>query len=209
MWRNEGKFMRQLLRFALFGLVLVPGLVNLLHAGTLMFNFEADTGSSNPFTSTSTIAPGTATFTSPGTYTVLPSFFQTLTGNVLFGDGSNLTIAFSVPVTSISLNFGEGSAVSVHINASCLNVANCTSLGAVGSNSATGGTPPGTAFPEGVLSFNGGTFDTVVLSSSTTFAIDNVTAAAAASAVPEPGSFLLCGGVLTALAFVRLRRRSS
>lgn len=196
--------MRTLLRSMVF--ILVPGLFNLAHAGIVTFDFEADGGSATPFTST--VGSLSAMFSSPGVYSVLPASglpfqFQTLTGNILLGDGSNLTIVFSAPQTSIDLNFGEALGVSLDLTA----FLGGTGGAQVGTSSATGGMPPGTQLPEGVLSFNGGTFDTIVLSSTTTFAIDNVAVNAAASAVPEPGSFLLCGGVLAALSFVQLRRR--
>jgi len=203
--------MRQLLRSAMTICILVPGLATLSHAGIVTFNFDADTtGTMTPFTDTDKGSGLSATFTSSpdaGGFTMnsIPGFFQSLTGNFLLDSAQeSLTIVFSSPQASISLDFATFDSQALNLSAS---------LGAtpVGSTSATG-TVPGGGFslPEGVLNFSGGTFDTVVLSSSTpNFGVDNITVNDTAAAVPEPGSFVLCGGILAALSLARLRRRSS
>jgi len=204
--------MRRLLRSAVMICVLAPGLATLLQAGVVNFDFEnpAQFGGSTPGMTpfTYTIGGLTATFSStsdPGAFVVAPSIFQTLTGNVLFGDGGDLTIAFSSPQSSISLNFASFDTTPLLLTAS---------LGGFGFNgntsSATGSQPPGTDFPEGSISFSGGPFDSVLLSGPG-FSIDNVTVTSSSgqSPTPEPGSLLLCAGAFAALSFVRLRRRSS
>ena len=203
--------MRQLLRPAVMIFVLVPAVSALLHAGVVTYDFEADTGQSTLFTDT--VSGLSATFSSsgdPGGFSVLATgTFQSLTGNFLMDLGPSplvLTIAFSAPLTDISMNFatsGEGS-----VNLDAFTGGSGGTL--VGSNSAVGSVPPGFALPEGVIGFNGGTFDTVVLSATTTnFAIDNVGATDPPPGVPEPGSLLLCAGALAALSFVQYRRRNS
>jgi hypothetical protein len=204
--------MRQLLRSVAIISVLVPGLCTLAHAGVLTFDFEADTvGTPTQFTDT--VGGLSATFSSSpdaGGFIVtsMPGFFQNLSGNVLIDSApESLTIAFSAPLTDISLNFATFDTQALNLNAFFLGAP-------VGSSSVSGTVPAGFALPEGVIGFTGTLFDTVVLSSSTpSFAIDNVAAtdppAIDAPAVPEPGSFLLCAGALAALSFVRLRRRIS
>jgi hypothetical protein len=201
--------MRQLLRSAVIMLVLVPGLATLLHAGvvTATFDFE-DIVAGTPTLFPDTVNGLTATFSSSpdaGGFAVtsMPGFFQTLSGNVLLDSTQeSLTITFSAPLSDISLDFATFDAQPLNLSAFLVGAP-------VGSSSATGTVPAGFSLPEGVLSFNGAAFDTVVLSSLTpNFAIDNV-AATDPPAVPEPGSLLLCGGALAALAFVQLRRRIS
>jgi len=197
-------------RFAAMTFILSLGLSTLAHAGVVTFDFEADiTGTTTQFTDT--ISGLSATFSSTpdaGGFTIMAlSGFQSLTGNILIDTApETLTIAFSAPLTDISMDFatfGPGTA--------SLNAFTGGSGGTlVGSNSASG-TVPGGGFdlPEGVLGFTG-TFDTVVLSATTAnFAIDNVAATDPPPPVPEPGSLLLCTGALAALSFVQFRRRSS
>jgi hypothetical protein len=172
-----------------------------------VFNFDADlVGKPTPFTDT--VSGLGATFTSsgdPGGFAVVPSFFKTLTGNVLLDPGPanlnnlTLTILFSAVQTSISMNFATNSGTGVPFNLNAFNGAS-----AVGSATATGVIPPGFGFPEGVVSFSGPTFNRVVLSAPAAldFAIDNVSV----NAVPEPGSLsLLAFGALGAIAITQLR----
>jgi len=188
--------------------VLVPGLSTLLHAGVVTFDFEADiTGTATQFTDT--IGSLSATFSSApdaGGFSIQAfGNFQSLTGNFLIDAApENLTIVFGAPQSSISMNFGTSGPGTLSLSA-FTGGAGGTLVG----SSAASGTPPGGEFilPEGVLSFNGGTFDTVVLSAtSADFAIDNV-AVVDPPAVPEPGSFMLCAGALAALAFMQFHRR--
>jgi hypothetical protein len=197
-------------RFGRFGLswfVLLAGTSTLLQAA-VVYNFDADViGQATQFTDT--VSGLAATFSSsgdPGGFVILPTFFSTLTGNVLLDPGPagldnlGLTIVFSAPQTSISLNFATNSAAGVFLNLSAFSGAS-----AVGSAAASGIIPLGFTFPEGVISFSGPAFDRVVLSSlALDFAIDNVTV----NAIPEPGSLsLFTFGALGSLAFARLRRR--
>jgi hypothetical protein len=174
-----------------------------------IFNFDSDpVGKATPFTDT--VSGLGATFTSsgdPSGFAVIPTFFSTLTGNVLLDPGPaglddlTLTIAFSAAQTSISMNFATNSLAGVSFT---LNAFNGASL--VGSSVATGVIPPGFFFPEGVISFSGPDFNRVVLSSPAAldFAIDN----ASVNAVPEPGSLsLLVFGAIAAIGFVTQLRR--
>lgn len=199
--------MRQRFRFAVVMFVLAPGLSTVLHAGAVVFDFE-NIGTGTPTGFADTVSGLTATFSSSPdvtgfTVASIPGFFQTLTGNFLLdGAPESLTIAFSAPLTDISLDFGTFDTQALNLDAF---------LGAafVGNASANGVVLPGGNFPEGVLSFNTGLFDTVVLSSGTpNFAVDNVSATDP-PAVPEPGSLLLCAGALAVLSFVKLRRSIS
>jgi hypothetical protein len=194
--------------------VFTPG----LFASTItVFNLEDfPVGSVTPFSDT--VAGLEASFSSdgdPGGFTILDSAgnFETLTGNVLatsFPSDFNLslTIDFSAPQTSISTPFATGLTTGVpFINLTAFNGASV-----VGSTSATGVIPPGFDSPEGVISFSGPAFNSVVLSAPTSliFAIDNVTVA---SAAPEPSSLslvALAGFVgFCVSAIKRLRRRGA
>lgn len=190
------------MRFSLLALVL--GACSALSAATITFNFNADAvGKATGFTDT--LSGLSATFTSsgdPGGFVVGPTFFQSLTGNVLLDPGPAglnnlaLTIQFSAPQTIISLNFAMNSAAGVPLNLSAFNGAALT-----GSASASGIIPIGFSFPEGLLSFSGGPFDRVVLTSTALdFAIDNVTVT---DVVPEPNSLVLILGSLGTLLMMR------
>jgi len=157
-----------------------------------VFNFDADLfDKPTPFSDT--VGGVEATFTSsgdPGGFAVTPFSFSSLTGNVLLAPGPaglnnlTLTIVFSGVQTSISMNFATNSEIGTLFK---LDAFNGTS--AVGSAAATGIIPSGFSFPEGVISFSGSAFNSVVLSSpeALDFAIDNVTV----KVVSEPGSLLL------------------
>ena len=200
-------YIRRFSRFGVSWFVLLAGTSTLLQAA-VVYNFDADVlGKATPFTDT--VSGLAATFTSsgdPAGFAVGPTFFSALTGNVLLDPGPAglnnlaLTIVFSAPQTSISLNFATNSAAGVLLNLSAFSGAS-----AVGGAAASGIIPLGFSFPEGVISFSGPAFDRVVLSSSALdFAIDNV----AVDAIPEPGSLsLFTFGALGSLAIARLRRR--
>jgi hypothetical protein len=194
---------------AVLACVFTPG----LFANTItVFDLEDfPVGSGTPFTDT--VAGLQASFSSngdPGGFTVDDSMgiLKTLTGNILVSGASNftLTIDFSAPQTSISTNFATDPEPETFepLNLSAFNGAS-----EVGSTSATGVIPPGFELPEGVISFSGPAFNSVVLSSPAFgFAIDNVTV----STVPEPSSLSLvafAGFVgLCVSAITRLRRRA-
>jgi hypothetical protein len=139
--------------------------------------------------------------------------FKTLTGNILDSEldsNISLTIGFSAPQTSISMNFATNSDSGVPFDLSAFNGAT-----AVGSSTATGTFPCcGFEFPEGVISFSGPAFTSVILSAPAAdgFAIDNVTVSAVPT-VPEPSSLSLVAFVgfvsLCVSAITRLRRRGA
>ena len=186
---------------------------SLLGSTDPIFNFNSDAvGKATAFTDTDTVSGLSATFTSsgdPGGFVVGPTFFATLTGNVLLDPGPaglnnlTLTIAFSAPQASLSMNFATNSVGGVPFDLSAFNGAT-----GVGSSTATGTVPLGFIFPEGVMSFSGPAFNRVVLSAPTAldFAIDNVNVNV--SAVPEPGSLSLVAfsGLFGAIVITRLRR---
>ena len=183
---------------------------SLLGSTDPIFNFDSDAvGKATAFTDT--VGGLSATFTTsgdPGGFVVGPTFFATLTGNVLLDPGPaglnnlTLTIAFSAPQTSISMNFATDTLIGVPFDLSAFNGATL-----VGSSTATGTMPSGFFFPEGVISFSGPAFNRVVLSAPTAldFAIDNVNVNV--TAVPEPGSLsLVAFGLFGAIVITRLRR---
>ena len=164
-----------------------------------LFNFDSDSGETT-FSDTSNGV--TATFSSsadPGGFAVGPSFFSApMTGNVLLDPGSAglsnlaLDILFSQDSTSISLDFAINGTPSDVFTLSAFEGATL-----VGSVNASGVVL--SSFPQGSISFNGGTFNNVVLTATGfDFAIDNVDLAST-SGVPEPASVYLLAAALLAL----------
>jgi hypothetical protein len=155
------------------------------------FNFDSDPiGEPTPFSDTNHGL--TATFSSPadpGGFAVNPSFFTTLTGNVLLDPGPSgasgipLDIAFSANATSVSMLFATDGSGTFFLNA----YENGT---LVGSASAVGVLEP-SGFPEGTITFNGATFNSIALTSLSTLylAIDDVSVAT--GVVPEPSCLVL------------------
>lgn len=160
-------------------------------AQTAVFNFDSDTvGTTTTFTDTSQGL--SATFSSPNDpfiFAVQPTFFQTLSGNILGPGlpGANyvpLDITFSRPVTSLSLDFGLNGPAGATFSLSAFS----GGLGGtpIGSAQAAGAVPASGFFPEGAISFQSASpFDTVALTSTAqNLAIDNLQIPAA----PEPSS---------------------
>ena len=168
-----------------------------------VFNFDSDpVGLATTFSETQNGLM--ATFSSPadpGGFVVNPTFFLTLTGNVLLDPGGAgafnipLMISFGTNLSNISMLFATDGPGPFVLNA----FENGTF---VGSATATGSIPPGFSFPEGSISLGGATFNSVVLTSPDTpfFAIDDVSAS---PTVPEPASLLLLGSGLLGLRFLR------
>jgi hypothetical protein len=174
-----------------------------------IFTFDNDSqGTTTAFTDT--VNGLSATFTSPSDpagFSVQPSIFDTLTGNVLgsplFQNNVPLTISFNANLSAITLLFATAD----------FNTPSPLTLTAYEGNAPVGGaTLPGMflngfLFPEGEIAFSGGNFNSVVISSNApAFAIDNVQVVQAA-ATPEPNSEWMLGLGLVALGMPRLRRR--
>jgi hypothetical protein len=166
------------------------------HANSV-FNFDSDPVNENT-TFTDTNNGVSATFSSPtaGGFEVFAASslppLELLTGNVLTDttENASLAIAFSSNETSISLDFATNSATPVPLTLTAFE--NGTQVGQV---SDSGAIPMGYTLPEGLITFNGATFNSVSLTSTAEdFAIDNVNVQSA----PEPSSFSLLGiGLLT------------
>ena len=189
-------------RGLLLGLLLaLGGATRPAQAQTATFNFDADAfGTATTFTDVSSGLA--ATFSSPadpGGFTVFPSLFTTLSGNVLIDDVLNtnsqipLDIAFSQPARAFSLNFAQTS------TSAGLFRADFFSGGVLVGSASALGAPVGPSNSEGFLSFSGGPlFDSVVLTSpnSVAFAVDNLQVDAA-PAVPEASTTASFGLLLT------------
>ena len=188
-------------RGLLLGLLLaLDGATRPAQAQTATFNFDADAfGTATTFTDVSSGLA--ATFSSPadpGGFTVFPSLFTTLSGNVLIDDVLNansqipLDIAFSRPARAFSLSFAQTSTNAGPFRADFfsggVHVASASALG----------TPVGPSNSEGFLSFSGGPlFDSVALTSpnSVAFAVDNLQVDAV-PAVPEASTTVSLGLLL-------------
>jgi PEP-CTERM motif len=190
---------------------------------TANFNFnsldptENPTGSitSTPFSLTSSGV--TATFSSPadpGAFSVLsPAGFLSFTDDVLIsspggGSGPALEVDFSQPLSSFTgdfATFGDGA----------LTVTALSGPGGsmVGGSSATGTVsvtdPVDFPFPEGTITFNGGTFSSIILSDATdpAFALGDFSVTTAPTHVPEPSTLALMGLGLAAAALFGRRRQ--
>lgn len=196
-------------RVSTFGIVVLALALGLSSANAkpVVFNFENQAfGSVTPLS----IDSGrlTATFTAlsdPGSFQIGGALYLTLTGNYLtspgdtFQAGEPLTIAFSLPIRSISLNFAVDTQPAL---------APLTLMTDGGGTVSAKGTIPGGFFfyPEGVLSYDSRAFRSVTLSTSAlSFAIDNISVE-----IPEPESWaVLCVAVAGAGLSRRLDFRSS
>lgn len=181
-----------------------------MHAASL-FNFEGDAlGTYTAFTNVNNGL--SATFTSngdPGGFVVDTSFFSSLTGNVLLDPGPagddqlSLTVSFSSQVSSASLDF----AINPITPTDTFTLAAYQGSTLVGSDTETGSVPSGSFYyPEGVASFNGALFNSIVLSSSgEDLAVDNISVSAATT--PEPGTMSIVGLAVLAGFGIGYRRK--
>lgn len=175
-----------------------------------VFTFDSDpNGQSTAFTDT--VGGLSVTFSSPndpGGFSIGPSFFSTLTGQILADPGPAnvnsipLRLSFSSLLTDVSLLFATNSNGPVPIT--LMAYLGGTGGTLVGTSTVSGTIPNGFTFPEGSISFSGSVFDTIVLSSGAQdFAIDNVSA----TVVPEPGQLGMVALGLAALGWYRRRTR--
>jgi hypothetical protein len=181
-----------------------------------VFNFDND-GLGTSTTFTDTVNGLSATFSSsadPGGFVVYQSMFETLTGNVLgdpgpaFQDNLALNIDFSQDLSVIDLDF----ATADFSTPSPFTLTAYENSVLVGSATSTGQFLAGFTFPEGEVSFSGGVFDQVVLSStSSDFAVDNIDVIpnVAITQTPEPGTLCLLGIGLILLGSPVVRRSKS
>ena len=174
-------------------------------ASAQTFNFET-TPFGTPVPLSITNGGVTAAFASAAGFSVQPSFFGGLTGRVLRDDDAAtapLTVTFSTLLSSVSLNFGLNAVPAT--GSLTLLARNGATL--VGSVTVAGAPPAGFVFPEGVISFTGAGFDTIVLSSTARdFAVDNIVVQPS-TAIPEPGTVALFGTGLLLVSGAAARRR--
>lgn len=178
------------------------------NAGAI-FNFDTDAlGTTTAFTDTNNGVSATfASAADPGGFVIYPSIFDTLTGNVLGDpgpagvDGLALNIDFNQPLAGIQLDF----ATSDLGTPSPLTLTAYENGALVGSDTQFGQVPGGFLFPEGAISFHGGVFNQIVISSTAAdFAVDNINVTSA----PEPGTAALIGIGLILPSLLLLRRRN-
>ena len=147
-----------------------------------------------------------ATFTAAAGFGVQPApFLATLTGNVLRdADAATgpLTILFSAPLAGVSLRFATNEV----LGTAGLTLEARIGAALVGSVSVPGVVPDEWLYPEGVISFTGPAFTSIVLSSTASdFAVDDVVVTQA-GVVPEPNAAALIGTGLVLVAMVAARR---
>ena len=174
-----------------------------LWAGSIFITGDVPLGTSTQFVDTNNGI--SATFSSsadPGGFITGSSFFS-FGPEILYdpgpagASGIPMDIGFSVSVSSISMDFATDGTGTFDLSAY---------LGStlVGTASATGSVI--VSFPEGVISFSGATFDSVVLTSPATpyFAIGNMDV----STVPEPDCRILLLSGTIGLGLFSFTRRS-
>ncbi len=195
-------------RFALTTFAILTS-INTANAGVINFDFNSlAAGAGTPITLNS--GGVDATFSAsgdPGGFSITPSFFS-FPGNVIYTPGTSgqnneaLNIKFSSPLTAFSGNFATNGSGPLNLTAFIGGTGGTT----VGSSSATGITISN--FPEGIISFSGANFDTIVLADNVdpNFALGSFQATTAATTVPEPASIALIGLGLAAAAFTRRRK---
>ncbi len=193
---------------AAFAVLASAGLAN---ASVINFDFNSlASGTGTPITLNS--GGVNAMFSAsgdPGGFSITTSFFS-FPGNVIYTPGTSgqsneaLDIQFSTPLSAFSGNFATNGPGPLNLTALLGGLGGAT----VGSSSATGTVI--TSFPEGVISFSGANFDSIILADNTdaNFALGSFQVTTATTTVPEPASLALVGlGLgLATLAFTRRKR---
>jgi hypothetical protein len=175
-----------------------------------VFNFDSDIiGTPAPFVDT--VNGVSATFSSNGPlgeFAVAPSFFITLSGNVLLSPGIlappntaplDLTASFSSMLDGITLKFALNASDPAPFTLTAFLDSTQVATLTVGSS-----IPGALPFPEGSLTFSGTAFNRVVFSTTAlNFAVDDITVTPANSSAPEPAavSLLVIGSSVLAFRF--------
>jgi hypothetical protein len=187
------------------------------HAGTVVFDYSNATAGVTATPFSQTVSGVTATFSSdqdPGGFEVDVSPFATFTGLMVdspgpaFATGAQLDVVFSVPLVGVSFSFatvGSGPLELDIYNGGGSPVSTMTISGVV---------PPFPyTFPEGVMSFSGAPFTSIVIQdpSDPFFAIGAITATLPAE-LDEPASgavmsIALAGLLLWRIGVSRVARR--
>ncbi len=184
-----------------------------LHASSV-FNFDNDAlGTYTPFTDVNNGV--SATFTSngdPGGFEIQQSFLQNSPGNFLidpgpaYSDGLSLTVSFSNRLSSVSLDFGINSLTS----SDTFTLSAYLGSALVGTDKESGSVPSGSNYPQGVAAFNGGSFNSIVLTSTgLDLSVDNVVVSnTPVTATPEPGMLPVLGLVVPLCGAIVYRRKA-
>jgi len=176
-----------------------------------VFNFDTiASGTAMPFTSTvggltASVSGGGGVCKTTLLDFALQSGNSAITGYCSTGAGSTsstteIDIGFSQLLSGVFLDFAL-------VVTDTLTLTAYSGASSVGTVSSSGSIIPGHGFFEGTLAFSAGNFDSIKLTTTTSqISIDNVDAAVARAAVPEPVSILLLG---TGLLGLVVRSRSA
>jgi hypothetical protein len=181
------------------------------HAGTVVFDYGNATAGVTATPYSQTVGGVTATFSSdqdPGGFEVDVSPFATFTSLMLdspgpaFATGAQLDVVFSVPLIGVSFSFATLGAGPLELDV----YAGDLSANPVSTTTVSGVVPPFPyAFPEGVMTYSGAPFTSIVIQdpSDPFFAIGAITATLPAE-LDEPPSGTVLGVALAGLLLWRI-----